>query len=386
MFMRKPCRFRNRFLPLVRACAIIKQPIFMPVPWRKEFCLAQPESPRRKASHAVAGFAVALVMGFMAPYLAAVPLVPVIIAFLYAYAGLVPAAACGAFALGAYALSYGSMGMLMGFVAHIAPAVLIVRGIRARIPFHRQIVLAVASLAAGTVAALVIAYAAVGSNIIGALAETMREALESMAKVYPGFVDVLAARTYAIPAAPESITTEILLNGFLSAAQRANYVDALLNDMQTTLALALPGYLLSMSVLAGVLAVAWPGYVKRGEPETNDINYVPLARWYTPYRFSLGMLATLAVAFLLYAQRVQGGDTLFTTIRTILSVVFMIQAASSIERRMQIFGARTWLRVVVILLIEILFGDLAIYYGGASALIGSCGAVKQLMEKRAGRQ
>lgn len=325
-------------------------------------------------------------MGFLAPYLAAVPLVPVIIAFLYAYAGLIPAAACAAFTLGAYTLSYGWMGALLGLVAHIAPAALIVRGIRARIPFHRQIALAVASLAAGTVAALVIAYLALGSNLIGALAETMREAMESMAKVYPGFVDMLAARTYAIPGAPESITTEVLLNGFLTAAQRASYIDALLNDMQTALALALPGYLLSMSALAGVLAVAWAGYVKRKEPQTNDINYVPLARWYAPYRLSLGMLATLAIAYLLYAEQIEGGDTLYATIRAILGVVFMIQAAASIERRMQVFGARTWLRVVVILLIELLFGDLAMYYGGASAVIGSRGAVRQLMEKRAKKQ
>ncbi len=358
----------------------------MPALWGKEFRLAQPESPHIKSSHAVIGFFIALVMGFLAPYLAVVPLVPVIIAFLYAYAGLVPAAACAAFTLGAYTLSYGWIGALLGFVAHIAPAALIVRGTRARIPFHRQISLAIASLAAGTVAALVIAYLAVGSNLIDALAETMREAMDSMAKVYPGFVDMIAARTYAIPAAPENITSEVLLSGFLTAAQRASYIEALLNDMQTTLALALPGYLLSMSVLSGVFAVAWPGCVKRNEPQTNDINYLPLAHWYAPYKLSLGMLATLAVAYLLYAEHVEGGDTLFATIRTILGVVFMIQAAASIERRMQAFGARTWMRVVVILLIELLFSDLAMYYGGASALIGSRGAVRQLMEKRAKKQ
>jgi len=73
------------------------------------------------------------------------------------------------------------------------------------------------------------------------------------------------------------------------------------------------------------------------------------------------------------------------TIRSILFMVFMIQAAASIERRMQNFGAKTWLRVLVILLVELLFGDFAVYYGGASALIGSTGAVRQLMDRRANR-
>jgi hypothetical protein len=40
----------------------------------------------------------------------------------------------------------------------------------------------------------------------------------------------------------------------------------------------------------------------------------------------------------------------------------------------------------VLAAIELLFGELAVYYGGASALIGSTGAVRQLMEKRANRQ
>ncbi len=348
--------------------------------------MVQPESPRIRTFRVVLGFIIALVLGFLSPYLAFVPVVPVFVAFLYAYAGLVPAAACAAFTLGAFAISFGGTGMVMGLVAYVLPAALIVRGIRARMPFFRQIVLAVASLVAGMVAALAIASFALGSDLLGGIANSMRDAFDSMTKLYPGFVDMLAARTYGIPGAPESFTSELFQNGFLSEAQRAGYIDAILADMQTALALTLPGYLLSMSALAGVLAVAWPGYVKRAEPETTEISYVPLARWYTPYGLSLGMLVTLGAAYLLFRQGVKGGDTLYMTIRAILGLVFMIQAAASIERRMQVFGARTWLRVLVILLVELLFADFAFYYGGASALIGSTGAVRQLMVRRANKQ
>jgi hypothetical protein len=334
----------------------------------------------------VIGSLVALVLGLLSPYLAVVPVVPIVVAFLYAYAGFAPAAACAALTLITYAISFGMTGMLMGLSAYIVPAALIVWGIRARLPFFRQIALAIASLAAGVVAALAIAYVAFDSDLLGAAGAVMKSAVESMQKAYPGFIDVIVARAYGIPGAPESVSQELLLNGFLTAAQRASYIEALLADMQTALALSLPGYLLSMAALSGVIAVAWPGYVRKSDPETDDVSYVPLAKWYTPYRLSVGMLVTLGVGYILSWQNVKGGDTVYMTIRAILFVVFMIQAAASIERRMQTFGARTWLRVVVILAIELLFGELAVYYGGASALIGSTGAVRQLMEKRANRQ
>lgn len=358
----------------------------MPARWGKEFLLAQPESPRVKTSRVVVGFLVAIAMGLVSPYLAVVPVLPVLIAFLYAYAGLAPAAACAGLSLGAYAISFGLTGMLMGLAAYVVPGLLIVRGIRMRLPFFRQIVEGIAALAFGVVAALAIAYVALGSDLIGAASEGMRSTVESVEKVYPGLIDMIAAYTYEIPGAPESVTSEILINGFLTATQRASYVDALMSDMQAALALTLPGYLLSMAALAGVVAVAWPGYVRRNDPETDETNYVPLARWYTPYRLSLGMLATLGVAYLLSWQEVKGGNTVYMTVRSILFVVFMIQAAASIERRMQNFGAKTWLRVVVILLVELLFSDFAVYYGGASALIGSTGAVRQLIDRRANRQ
>ncbi len=357
----------------------------MPAPWGKELHLAQPESPRIKSSHAVVGFILALILGYFAPYLAVVPIVPILIAFLYAYAGLIPAAACAAFSLGSYGLSFGMAGMFMGFVAHIAPAAYIVYGIRTRQPFFRQIASGIAALGIGIVAALGIAYVSIGSDLMGALMQSMRQTMTSMESVYPGLVDTLAALNYNIPGAPQNITQEILLSGFLTAAQRANYVDALLRDMQSSLTLMLPGFLLSTSALAGVLAVAWPGYVKRNDPETTDVSYVPLAGWYTPYGLSIGMILTLSAAYLLSTQKVQGGDTLYMTIRAILGLAFMIQAAVSIERRMQQFGAKTWVRVVIILLIEVIFGDLAVFYGGASALVGSTGAVRQIMNQRANR-
>lgn len=360
--------------------------ILCPPLWGKEFYLAQSESPQNRASRVVIGVIVALLLGIVSPYLAVIPLVPVLLAFLYAYGGLVPAVLCAALTIGTYAVSFGLTGMLMGFVAYIVPAAFIVRGIRMRLPFFRQIVIAIASLAGGIVAALALAYVALGSNLLGGIDEGMRETLDAVAKVYPGLIDAVMARAYLIPGAPETVTSDLLINGFLTEAQRTGYIDALVSDLQAMLALTLPGYLLSMAAFSGTLAVAWAGYVKRNEPETSEISYVPLARWYTPYQLSLGMLVTLGVGYLLFRQNVSGGDTLYITIRSIIRIVFMIQAAVSLERRLQAFGAKMWLRVVIILLIALLFGDFCVYYGGASALVGSTGAIKQLLEKRANRQ
>jgi hypothetical protein len=350
--------------------------------------LTQAYAPRPAKSRVILGLVIACLMAALSPYLTllstVVLIVPVLLAFLYAFSGIVPVIAGSSLTLGAFALVFDFTGMWMALVAFIAPAALIVRNLRLRLPFFRQLAIAVISLMAGVVAALAIAYLALGTDIISALTPYLRAALESVE--YPGVVDYLLASAYTIPGAPAAYTPELLMTGFLAEAQRASYLDAFIGSMHASLALTLPGHLLRASALAGVLAVVWPGYLIEKKAPPAQGAFVPPGEWHAPYHLILGLLGTLGVSYILHWQNISGGDTAYMTMRALILLLFRVQAAASIERRLKAAGAKTWTRALIIVITQLIFGDIAVFYGAASAMFGSKGAIKQLASRRNGKQ
>ena len=350
--------------------------------------MAEPRSPRPEKSKIIIGCLIALVLGVLSPLIDMFAVfllaVPVLLAFLYAFSGIIPYVLGASTTLFMSFFAYGLAGLGMTACALILPSAVIVRAIHMRAPFHTQLVTAISAFVVGVVAALAIAYAAIGSDIIGALMGYFER--EFQATISPGFLDMLLSRLYDIPGSPDSLSTAQMLAGFLTTDQRAKFLAQLLSDMRASLSLTLPGYLLSSAALSGLIAVAWPGHVNRKSVPEGDPSRLPLYQWYTPYGLSLGLLGTMGVAYLLSWQKVSGGDTVYMTMRAILLLCFEVQAVTSAERRLRNFGAKVPTRAVVIILSLVFFSDYAAVYGGVSALFGSTGAVRQLMAKRADKE
>lgn len=345
--------------------------------------MTRPEIPNYKTSRIVAGVIIAIAAAALAPLLTGfcttLIAFTVINAFLYGFGGMIPAAAGMLLDVISFGVYFGIEGALMAVLAFVLPSALIIRNLRWRMPFFKMLAQSIAAQVLGVLAALAAAYFFVGTDLIDALIETLRSLFDM---VYPGAVDFVLSMVYDIEAVPDTLTLEQLENGLLDEVRRAAYLDGYMNEISASLRLTLPGYLLSASCLTGVLATAWPAKMINRRLPMNGA-YVLLARWYTPWRVSLGLLGGWVVAWLLTLLDVEAGDSIQLAFQALLFLVLRVQAAVSLERRLIQFNMRAGLRVCIIIAVELVFGEFVIYYGAFSALFGSTGAANQLRARRA---
>lgn len=345
--------------------------------------MTRPEIPKYKTSRIVAGVIIAIAAAAFAPLLTGfcTTLISftVINAFLYGFGGMVPAAAGMLLDVLAFGIYFGIKGALISVLAFVLPSVFIIRNLRWRAPFFKMLAQSIAAQVLGMLAALAAAYFFVGADLIGALIEAIRSLFDM---VYPGAIDFVLSKVYDIEAVPDTLTQEQLVTGVLDEARRAAYLDGYLNEISASLRLTLPGYLLSASCLTGVLATAWPAKLINQRLPMNGA-YVSLARWYTPWQISLGLLGGWVVTWLLTALGLEGGDSVQLAFQALLFLVLRVQAAASLQRRLIQFNMRAGLRAFIIVVAELIFGEFVIYYGAFSALFGSTGAANQLHARRA---
>lgn len=345
--------------------------------------MTRPEIPKYKTSRIIVGIIIAIAAAVLAPLLSGfcTTLISftVINTFLYGFGGMVPAAAGMLLDVLAFGVYFGVKGALIAALAFVLPSVLIIRDLRWRVPFFKMLARSIAAQVLGVLAALAAAYIFVGADLIGALVEALRSLFDM---VYPGAIDYVLARIYDIEAVPDTLTQEQLIAGVLDDTRRGAYLDGYLNEISASLRLTLPGYLLAASCLTGILAVAWPAKLINRRLPANG-TYVSLARWYTPWRISLGLLGGWVFVWLLTVLGLEGCAPVQLAFQALLFLAFRVQAAVSIERRLIQFNMRAGLRVLVIVAVELIFGEFAIYYGAFSALFGSTGAATQLRARHA---
>ena len=215
-----------------------------------------------------------------------------------------------------------------------------------------------------------------GADIIGGIADLLRNAFETM--LAPGFIDRILDMVFDIEAVPESMTELQLLEGILTPEKRAEFMDSFATQLSATLRLTLPGTLISASCLSGILAVAWPAKLIDRRINISGA-YVKMARWYTPWWISIGLVATWTVTWILEAMGISGADVMYLSIQALLLMAFRIQAAISMERRFTQMNMKPVLRVLLILGMQLAVpADIVMFYGAFSALFGSTGAALQI--------
>lgn len=345
--------------------------------------MTHPEIPKYKTSRVIVGIIIAIASAVLSPLLTGfcTTLISftVINAFLYGFGGMVPAAAGMLLDVLAFGIYFGLEGALIAAIAFVLPSAFIVRNLRWRVPFFKMLAQSIAVQVLCVLAALAAGYILIGADLIGALIEALRSLFDM---IYPGAVDFVLSRVYDIEAVPDTLTQQQLVNGVLDEARRAAYLDGYLNEISASLRLTLPGYLLSASCLTGVLAAAWPAKMINKRLPVNGA-YVSSARWYTPWRISLGLLGGWVIVWLLTVLGLENGDSVQLAFQALLFLVLRVQAAVSLERRLTQMNMRAGLRVFIIVVAELIFGEFVIYYGAFSALFGSTGAANQLRALRA---
>lgn len=345
--------------------------------------MTHPEMPKRSRGRIVIGVVIALAMALLSPLLAGasttVFVFPVITAFLFGFGGWIPACAGMLLMAIAFDLYFGIEVCLMAIVAFVLPAAFLIRGIYWRKPFVLQLKQGIAVQILGVLAALGIAYAFMGKDIVGTLMGQFRAMAEQL--LPPGLIDYYLNLRYSIDGVPETFTEAQLMQGVLDAARRADYLSGLFQELSDALTLTLPGLLIGSSCLSALLGAAWGN--KAFDRGSTHRTYVPVSMWYTPWTLTVGLLATMLICYVLNLAGLTGAEVATLALETLLMLTFRIQAAISMERNLARAGMKPGWRVVLIVAAELLLASYVPYYGAASALFGSTGAMRQIAALRA---
>lgn len=346
------------------------------------------KTPRRTPGRLVAGALLAVLIGLTSQYMLALSpllfLAPVLTALTYAYAGAAAALLSCAVQLGVAYASFGAALAALEFILLVAPLAFTLWTLRPGGPplfdaLRRTLPvwLLCAVLTVGLARYLV------GMDLADYLAALVRGELEALPA---GMLDSFLTLFYGGDA-PEALNLLTYSLGFLDPAERARSVASLTEALRNTLALSVPGTLLTSAALTGLLATALPlrRLVREGALEA--LRWTPLNKWRLPASMAVAATVFYVSSLLLFQfAPLSQAQSVAMALQMLAALAFRVQAVGSLERRLRSMrpGARRLL--IALLLLLPLTANLSVLYGMLSSLFSPTdGAVTRYLQKRRAR-
>lgn len=346
------------------------------------------KTPRRTPGRLVAGALLAVLIGLTSQYMLALSpllfLAPVLTALLYAYAGAAAAVLSCAVQLGVAYASFGAALAALEFILLVAPLAFTLWTLRPGGPplfdaLRRTLPvwLLCAVLTVGLARYLV------GMDLADYLAALVRGELEALPA---GMLDSFLTLFYGGDA-PEALNLLTYSLGFLDPAERARSVASLTEALRNTLALSVPGTLLTSAALTGLLATALPlrRLVREGALEA--LRWTPLNKWRLPASMAVAATVFYVSSLLLFQfAPLSQAQSVAMALQMLAALAFRVQAVGSLERHLRSMrpGARRLL--IALFLLLPLTANVSVLYGMLSSLFSPTdGAVTRYLQKRRAR-
>ena len=255
----------------------------------------------------------------------------------------------------------------------VAPPVAVALGVRGRRPFFQQMQVGLIAFLAGTVVTALLAAIAFGGDIVARVVAMIGEVFDEIGP------EVWTIVQPSMEALDPSITFEQFSEAF----------GEVLALIQAYYELYLLANLLAGAAVTAIVSVFWGNWLAARRGEATVESFVGLHGWYLPANLTWGILMTLAAAWILANTAISGGTTTWLVVLELAEVAFVVQALAAIDRRLKARGStrgRRTAAVVLILLAGMLLSGLGVFellmlVGGASALFGSHGAARPIVEK-----
>ncbi len=300
----------------------------------------------------------------------AVVLLPsVALVALYRWAGRGPALATAVMMVASAALLTGNTFMLIALAMMVLPPLLVLR-MQDR-PFFEQLRFSIAAFGVGMLVAAAALFFRFGGNMI-----------ERVFGQFPEMVRALPEE-YIVPML-ESMSS--LLGRTVTVDGFYEIYDSMIKELIPVYQMLLPQRLFS-GVLISALLCAWLSNrmrARRGEAAPGS--YAPLREWALPASTTGGLLLLLVASWVLDLIGVTGAETAYYAAYGIASVAFGVQALGSAARRLRMTSMRPGGQHAALIAIAVvgtlLLPDALMVYGGASAILGSRGALRQRAENR----
>ena len=346
------------------------------------------KTPRRTPGRLIAGALLAVLIGLTSQYMLALSpllfLAPVLTALTYAYAGAAAALLSCAVQLGVAYASFGAALAALEFILLVAPLAFTLWTLRPGGPplfdaLRRTLPvwLLCAVLTVGMARYLV------GMDLADYLAALVRRELEALPA---GMLDSFLTLFYGGDA-PEALNLLTYSLGFLDPAERARSVASLTEALRNTLALSVPGTLLTSAALTGLLATALPlrRLVREGALEA--LRWTPLNKWRLPASMAVAATVFYVSSLLLFQfAPLSQAQSVAMALQMLAALAFRVQAVGSLERHLRSMrpGARRLL--IALFLLLPLTANLSVLHGMLSSLFSPTdGVVTRYLQKRRAR-
>ena len=346
------------------------------------------KTPRRTPGRLIAGALLAVLIGLTSQYMLALSpllfLAPVLTALTYAYAGAAAALLSCAVQLGVAYASFGAALAALEFILLVAPLAFTLWTLRPGGPplfdaLRRTLPvwLLCAVLTVGLARYLV------GMDLADYLAALVRGELEALPA---GMLDSFLTLFYGGDA-PEALNLLTYSLGFLDPAERARSVASLTEALRNTLALSVPGTLLTSAALTGLLATALPlrRLVREGALEA--LRWTPLNKWRLPASMAVAATVFYVSSLLLFQfAPLSQAQSVAMALQMLAALAFRVQAVGSLERHLRSMrpGARRLL--IALFLLLPLTANVSVLHGMLSSLFSPTdGAVTRYLQKRRAR-
>ena len=346
------------------------------------------KTPRRTPGRLIAGALLAVLIGLTSQYMLALSpllfLAPVLTALTYAYAGAAAALLSCAVQLGVAYASFGAALAALEFILLVAPLAFTLWTLRPGGPplfdaLRRTLPvwLLCAVLTVGLARYLV------GIDLADYLAALVRRELEALPA---GMLDSFLTLFYGGDA-PEALNLLTYSLGFLDPAERARSVASLTEALRNTLALSVPGTLLTSAALTGLLATALPlrRLVREGALEA--LRWTPLNKWRLPASMAVAATVFYVSSLLLFQfAPLSQAQSVAMALQMLAALAFRVQAVGSLERHLRSMrpGARRLL--IALFLLLPLTANVSVLHGMLSSLFSPTdGAVTRYLQKRRAR-
>ena len=346
------------------------------------------KTPRRTPGRLVAGALLAVLIGLTSQYMLALSpllfLAPVLTALLYAYAGAAAAVLSCAVQLGVAYASFGAALAALEFILLVAPLAFTLWTLRPGGPplfdaLRRTLPvwLLCAVLTVGLARYLV------GMDLADYLAALVRGELEALPA---GMLDSFLTLFYGGDA-PEALNLLTYSLGFLDPAERARSVASLTEALRNTLALSVPGTLLTSAALTGLLTTALPLRRLVREGALESLRWTPLNGWRLPASMAVAATVFYVSSLLLFQfAPLSQAQSVAMALQMLAALAFRVQAVGSLERHLRSMrpGARRLL--IALFLLLPLTANLSVLHGMLSSLFSPTdGAVTRYLQKRRAR-
>lgn len=346
------------------------------------------KTPRRTPGRLVAGALLAVLIGLTSQYMLALSpllfLAPVLTALTYAYAGAAAALLSCAVQLGVAYASFGAALAALEFILLVAPLAFTLWTLRpGGPPLFEALRRTLPVWLLCAVLTVGLARYLVGMDLADYLAALVRGELEALPA---GMLDSFLTLFYGGDA-PEALNLLTYSLGFLDPAERARSVASLTEALRNTLALSVPGTLLTSAALTGLLATALPlrRLVREGALEA--LRWTPLNKWRLPASMAVAATVFYVSSLLLFQfAPLSQAQSVAMALQMLAALAFRVQAVGSLERHLRSMrpGARRLL--IALFLLLPLTANVSVLYGMLSSLFSPTdGAVTRYLQKRRAR-